>query len=98
MFQHSSDFRSVLAGEHLYDFTPLQAEVVRQLVEAARNGTPAVGYRTLLDGAGSVGEVLRSLFVIRGKLNPAWGTLIVPGPRKGSRQIAQEFLADIRPV
>src|SRR2546423_10646790 len=51
--RHSADFRCVVWCGVEYVFTPTQAAVVRQLWEAADEGTPSVGQATLLEGAGS---------------------------------------------
>lgn len=80
---HSPDFHSVNWFGTRYEFTGQQAACVRVLWEAWKTGCPAVGGVTVLEAAGSDAE--RLLLVFRD--HPAWGTMIVPGERKGNYQL-----------
>ncbi|NOX55286.1 MAG: hypothetical protein GXP27_12785, partial [Planctomycetes bacterium] len=83
---HGVDYRSVLWDGDTFTFTPLQAACVKILWEHREQGTPEVGEQTILTEADSDSNRLLNVFE-RGK-HPAWGTLIVPGTRKGTFRLA----------
>lgn len=78
--KYGPDFMSVFANGEEYTFTSKQAEVVRVLIEAYENGTPNVGQAALLEAAESPQGELKDVF----RNQEAWGTLIIPGKRKGT--------------
>lgn len=82
--RHSPDFRSVYWHGNLYVLTPTQAAVVKHLWKAWQNGTPEVGWETLLRLAGSECGKLSSLF----QGSDAWGTLVVAGSAKGTFRLS----------
>lgn len=84
----SSDFRWVRWGEQSFTFTPTEAACVKILFDSRRDGVPVLGQLEILDRAGSNGDRLRDVFRKNGKMNPAWGTLIVQADRKGLYRIA----------
>jgi hypothetical protein len=83
--RHSEDYRSVNWFGVSYIFTPLQAAIVRQLWEAAENGTPDVGGAALLENAGSDVSAKRLDLVFRG--HGAWKHMIV-SQQKGLYRLA----------
>jgi hypothetical protein len=91
-----SDYRSVVLDEILYDFTPTQAAIIKQLWEASRNGTPAIGQETLVEEAGSAGELVRDIFRSGGRMHVCWGVALIQGPTKGSYQLSAIISAQIR--
>jgi hypothetical protein len=84
VLEHTADFRSCRYGTQAYSFTATQARIVEALYEAWCRNTPAVSQDYLLERSGSL--ALRLLDVFRS--NPAWRTLILPGKRKGTYQLA----------
>jgi hypothetical protein len=88
--RHGPGFASVLWHGTAYYFSPTQAAVVKQLWAAWRNGTPAVRQETLLLRASSDCQRLVDVF----RDHPAWGSLIVPGPAKGTLRLAEPGAAD----
>lgn len=80
--RHSVDFASIVWNGTLYTFTGSQAHAVRLLWAAMENGTPVVRQETLLARM-NTRRVLR-LF----RDHPALGTMIVPGPVKGTYRLA----------
>jgi hypothetical protein len=76
--RHTGDFRSVHWYGRKYSFTRTQAECVRFLWAAWKNGTPEVGQHYLLQEAKSDQSRLQDVFKRKGKRHPAWGTMIVP--------------------
>ena len=89
--RHSSDFRSVLWDGEVHEFTEKQAQVVEILWHEAENGTSLVGEATLLNALDPDGEhkyvTLKGVFD-KGK-HLAWGTMIVPGGRKGTLRLSE---------
>lgn len=87
-FLHTADFRSVRWDGLLYHFTPTQARVVEALWQAHDQGTPALSYgllkKYLRESCDSEPARVRDLFRRRGHVHPAWGTLIVHGPTRGT--------------
>jgi hypothetical protein len=82
-------FRTVVAGGVLhFEFTPQQAKVVEQLWRAAQAGTPDVPDAVLLETADSEATRLRDVFRPGGKLDNAWGSLIVQGDRQGTHRLS----------
>ncbi len=82
--QHSLDYRSMHWFGTDYTFTVIQAVIVKILWEAWEAGAPEVGTDTLLEAADSKTSRLIDLF--RGC--SAWGTMIVDGSTKGSKQLS----------
>jgi hypothetical protein len=85
---HSPDFHSVNWFGTRYEFTGQQAACVRVLWEAWKKGCPAVGGQAVLEAAGSDAERLPLVF----RDHSAWGTMIVPGERKGNYQLKAQPL------
>jgi hypothetical protein len=85
--RHSTDFSEVEWFGVRYTFTKTQALAVSEWWTARENKTPAVRDETVITEIGSQNNdktrALRDLF----KGHPAWGTMIVPGPRKGTHQL-----------
>jgi len=77
---HSPDYRSVTRRGTIYGFSPLQADALRILFEALNAGAPEVGQAYILEQIGSTQKHLKDVF----KHDPAWGTLIVRGQRRGT--------------
>lgn len=92
---HSQDYRSVNWFGEKYQFSPTQAACVHCLWEAWEEGTPAVGQETILQNAGSESKRLVELFKGgsskkgRSRMHAAWGTMIVPGEKKGLFQLKE---------
>jgi transcriptional regulator with XRE-family HTH domain len=89
IFSHGPDYRSVSWCNEQFSFTRKQAECVRILWEAHRNGAPDVDQRTILGEvessmADDAKPRLRRLFKSRGKLHPAWDRFIVKGAASGT--------------
>jgi hypothetical protein len=82
--RHCPGYRIVTVGRASFFFGSTQAQVVRLLHQALQDGTPAMHQRRLLESSGSECQCLAHLF--RG--NPAWGTLIVPGPVRGTYRLS----------
>ncbi|MBN1510747.1 MAG: hypothetical protein JXB13_01920 [Phycisphaerae bacterium] len=80
---HSPDFRMITVGETQYPFTKTQAVIVKELYEAAQNGTPDVGDAFLLERADAKTSRLVDIF----RDCAAWGTLILPGATRGTRRL-----------
>lgn len=81
---HSLDFHSVRWFGRDYEFTAGQAACVAVLWRAWENGTPAVGGETILVEAGLASRRLDLIF----RNHPAWGTMIVPGVRRGNYRLS----------
>jgi hypothetical protein len=88
--RHGPDFRSVDWCGREYPFTKAQAACVKVLWEAWENGTPEVGNYTILQAAKSEQSRLQDVFKQRGKMHPAWGTMIVSCPtNKGAFRLQE---------
>jgi hypothetical protein len=72
-FTWSQDYTAVNWYGRKYQFTPAQRPIIAALIEAMRNGTPALSIATLLEIAESEGKRLRDIF----RKHPAWQQLIV---------------------
>lgn len=83
--EHSSDFRSVRWHGGEYTFSGPQAACVRILWENWEQGTPDVGGETLIEAIDSNASRVTDLF----KRHEAWGTMIVPGRRKGTYRLQE---------
>ncbi|MCK6619733.1 MAG: 7-cyano-7-deazaguanine synthase [Calditrichaceae bacterium] len=87
-FSHSDDFRSINYNGFAYTLTSKQAEVVKLLYNAWEQGTPDIGQGFILtkldpDDKRS-NRRLRDVF----KSTPeVWGTLIIPGSKKGTYRL-----------
>jgi len=81
----STDFRSVRWFGEVYSFTANQAPVVKLLFEHWELGAPDVGDDTLLSAVDLEAPPARLAVLFR--KHPAWGTMIVPGGTKGTRQL-----------
>jgi hypothetical protein len=82
-FRHSEDFRSVYVGGRTYTFGPAQAHCVKLLHQAHENGTPDMCADYLLEQAECESSRLGHLF----RHHPAWRTLIVFGPIRGTYRL-----------
>lgn len=82
--RHSDDFASVVHYGDPYEFTKNQRPIVQILWEQCENGTAAVGSQFLLEEASSDQTRLSAVF----RDHPAWSTMIVPGSRNDTYQIA----------
>lgn len=87
--RHTADYRSVVWDGVAYFFTENQAAVVKLLWDAQPLGGD-VGKRALMSAARtSADEALRDVFKAGGgKINAAWGTLIIEGRSRGSYRLA----------
>lgn len=83
--RHSCDFSTVVWYGTTYQFNATQAAVVALLWEQWKNGTPTVRQERLIDAAGTSPSRLSFVF----REHPAWGTLIIPGPVKGTFRLAE---------
>ncbi len=83
--RHSPDYRSVLWYGTDYTFAPNQAACVKILWDAFLNRTPEVSGEYLITEADIQNSTQRIDIVFRG--NPAWGTMIVKGSRKGTYRL-----------
>lgn len=86
--RHSADFSCVRWYGTIYSFTARQAHVVRAFWMAWENGTPAMRVETLMEAAGVSSDEDVKIYDVF-KNNPAFGKLIVPGPAKGTYQLAE---------
>lgn len=87
----SDDFSVVYWGDRQFLFAGKQKPVVRKLVECWEAGRTEVSQGELFEVAESDAKELRSVFRPNRKLNPAWGTLVLPVEgRKGFYQLAIE--------
>jgi hypothetical protein len=82
--RYSPDFACVAWDGAQHSFTPTQARVVAILWAARANGTPDLRQAYLLTESESDAD--RLLDVFNG--HPAWGTMIVPGPARGTYRLA----------
>lgn len=82
-FRHSEDFRSVFLRGQEYTLTTQQAQIVEMLYDAHRNKTPDLSPEYILDRIGSPGSRFRDSF----RNSDAWGTLVVPGKRRGTYRL-----------
>ena len=87
--RHSLDFCSVAWDGRVYVFTPNQTAIVKALWDAWEAGTPCVHGATLLEFADCKSNKMSDAF----KGSPAWGTLIVEGPVKGTYRLAERINA-----
>lgn len=79
-YTHSADFRSVYVDGVLFALSPHQAQIIQILWGHWEQKTPDVEQDYILEEIGSKNKRLRNYF----RNNTAWGTLIVPGERKGT--------------
>ena len=89
-FAHADGFRCIRFRGTTYTFTPQQATVVNQLWEAWEEYTPDVSDAALLESieTRAFRPRLRDVFKeAGGRMNPAWGNVIVKGRRKGTRRL-----------
>ena len=82
---HSPDFASVVWAGSKYTFTPMQAAVVKALWDAAGEGTPDLFGAYLLVEVESQMRSNHLAPLFQG--NPAWGTMIVRGERRGTYRL-----------
>jgi hypothetical protein len=82
--KHCPDYRIVTVGRKAYHFGATQGFVVGLLHREMRAGAPAIHQNRLLELAGS--ECRRLAHLFRG--NSAWGTLILPGPVRGTYRLS----------
>lgn len=89
IFRPSSDHRSVMTCVGLFDFSPLQSEAFKIL---RKNYPNSVGQHTILTEIDSKSKRLVDVFRPGGKLNPAWGKLIISGNSQGTFCLNPEFV------
>lgn len=77
-------YRSAKWRGQEFQFTVMQAGVVKLLAEASARGTPDVPGQQLLEDVDSCQMELKRLF----RKHPAWNTLIVSGAKRGLRRLA----------
>lgn len=80
--RHGPGFASVVWNGARFSFTRAQAHAVQILWEAWDAGTPEVCQEILLEGE----EDRRMVDLFKG--HPAWGTMIVRGPAKGTFRLS----------
>lgn len=80
-------FKKVFFNGQKYSFGDMQADVIRQLYEAAMDGTPWQNGKQLLAKAGSQSFTLSNIF----KRNPLWRHLIVSDGR-GMYRLSESFI------
>jgi hypothetical protein len=78
-FQYSEDYRWVKWRGQEFGLSEREADVVRLMHQTVKMGIMEVAWRQMQQRLGLQGIRLRDLF----KRSGAWGTLIVPGSRKG---------------
>ncbi len=83
VFSHRNNFTHVLFAGRVYRFGLGQAQVIRQLYDAAQTENPWRSGRELLDGAKSRSGRLQDLF--KSKTDPSWKDLILSDGRGGYR-------------
>lgn len=90
--RHSFDFCHVVWFGTDYIFTPTQSACVKVLWEAWEKDTPTLREQSVLEAADSDSDRLEDIFRERvnskRRTHPAWGTMIVPGERKGTVRLA----------
>ena len=89
---HTSDFRSVNWFGTLYTFTANQAKCVAILWEARENGTPDLEGLTIVTQADVQQARLVDVFKGKGRMHPAWKTMIV-SQTKGDYRLAEPTAA-----
>jgi hypothetical protein len=82
-FRHSNDYRTIVYRGRQHTLTANQAHVVKLLHEAHEAGTPDLSQSSLLEELGTPNSRLRDTF----KRSELWGTLIVPGGRRGTKRL-----------
>ncbi len=85
-FRTSDDYRTICFNGKSHQLTRNQSVIVRLLHAAHRRGTPAVGQETLLKAIEAETSRVRDSF----KKSPLWGTLVVPGERRGTYRLNLE--------
>lgn len=83
-------FKKVFFNGQKYSFGDMQADVIRQLYEAAMDGSPWQNGKQLLAKAGSQSFTLSNIF----KRNPLWRHLIVSDGR-GMYRLSESFIKAI---
>jgi hypothetical protein len=84
---HSPDFRSVNWFGMPYTFTTNQAKCIAILWRAWENGTPDVGGAAVVTDADAPHTRFVDVFKSKGKMHPAWNTMIV-SQAKGAYRLA----------
>jgi hypothetical protein len=82
-FVASPDYRTVCFRGKEYSLTRNQSTIVRLLHEAYTGRTPAVGKELLLAAIQAETSRVRDSF----RNSPLWGSLIIPGKRRGAYQL-----------
>ena len=78
--RHSEDFRTVYLRDQTFSLTSKQAEVVQFMYEHSQRGIHELSQDRILTELNMTSQRLRDLF----RSTPeAWGTLIIPGSRRG---------------
>jgi hypothetical protein len=85
---HSEDFTSVVWDGIPFVFTKSQAAVVKLLWCEYEKGTWTLSEKTIGEGIGSSANNYRIIHTFDKGKHPAWGTLIISGPKKGTFRIA----------
>lgn len=83
-------FRKIVFNGQKYSFGDIQADVIRQLYEAALTGKPWQNGKQILAKAGSQSFTLSNIF----KRNPLWRRLIISDGR-GSYRLDEGFVSSI---
>jgi hypothetical protein len=83
-------FKNISYNGKKYNFGSMQASIIRQLYDAARNGEPWQNGKQLLAKAGSQSFTISNIF----KRNPLWRQIIISDER-GSYRLDENFLKSI---
>lgn len=83
-------FRKIVFNGQKYSFGDIQADVIRQLYEAALTGNPWQNGKQILAKAGSQSFTLSNIF----KRNPLWRHLIISDGR-GMYRLHESFIASV---
>ncbi len=88
-FRHSDDFRSVVWSGTSYTFTRNQASCVKVLWAAWKTDTPELDGVTVVTQANVTQTRLIDVFKAKGRMHPAWGTMITNGSTKGAYRLSE---------
>ncbi len=86
-FSHSPDYRSVNLRGKRFTFTAFQAEAVKELHNAFKNGTPDLSQATILSKIAAQSARLKDIF--RG--SNAWGSVVVRSSKRGAYRLGIEI-------
>lgn len=85
---YSVDCRCVNWYGTVHTFTPTQAACVKVLIDHYKKGIPEVGEDGILESSWVDSSQKRLASVFDNGKHPAWGTVIVPGSKKGMFRLA----------